>query len=105
MSGISTHILDIAAGCPAPGITVRLFLGDRELTAAVTNEEGRVQTLLPPGTPLSAGTYRIVFAVASYWPDGFYPEVSVTFLVKDPQSHYHVPLLISPFGFTTYRGS
>ena len=105
MSGISTHVLDTAAGRPAAGITIRLFLGDRELAAAVTNEEGRVQALLPPDVPLSVGTYRIVFAVASRWPDGFYPEVSVTFSVRDPGSHYHVPLLISPFGFTTYRGS
>ncbi len=105
MSGISTHILDTSVGRPAVGIAVRLFRGDRELAAAVTNEEGRVQTLLPPGAPLAVGIYRIVFAVASRWPDGFYPEVSVTFSVTDPASHYHVPLLISPFGFTTYRGS
>ena len=105
MSGISTHVLDTALGRPAAGIAIRLFLGDRELAAAVTNEEGRVQTLLPLDVPLSVGTYRIIFAVASRWPDGFYPEVSVTFSVKDPGSHYHVPLLISPFGFTTYRGS
>lgn len=105
MSGISTHILDIAAGRPAAGITVRLFLGERVLATAVTNEEGRVQALLPSGVPLSKNIYRIVFDVASHWPDGFYPEVSLTFSVKDPGSHYHVPLLISPFGFTTYRGS
>jgi 5-hydroxyisourate hydrolase len=105
MSGISTHILDTAVGRPAAGITVQLFFNDRKLGSSVTNEEGRVQALLPPGVPLSAGTYRIVFAVAARWPDGFYPEVSVTFSVKDAGSHYHVPLLISPFGFTTYRGS
>jgi 5-hydroxyisourate hydrolase len=105
MSGISTHILDTAAGRPATGIAVRLFLGDRQLTAAVTNEDGRVQALLPPDVPLSVGTYKVVFDVASRWPDGFYPEVSITFSVKDAGSHYHLPLLISPFGFTTYRGS
>jgi 5-hydroxyisourate hydrolase len=105
MSGISTHILDTSVGRPAAGITVRLFLSDRELATAVTNKDGRVQSLLPPDISLAAGTYRIVFDVASRWPDGFYPEVSVTFSVKDTNSHYHVPLLISPFGFTTYRGS
>ena len=105
MSGISTHILDTAAGRPAAGIAVQLFFGGREVGTSVTNEDGRIGALLPPGVPLSVGTYKIVFAVASHWPDGFYPEVSVTFSVKDPGSHYHVPLLISPFGFTTYRGS
>ena len=105
MSGISTHILDTALGRPAAGIAVRLFLNDRELAATVTNQDGRVPALLPPGAALSSGVYRIVFDTAARWPDGFYPEVSVTFSVKDPGSHYHVPLLISPFGFTTYRGS
>ena len=105
MSGISTHILDTAAGCPAAGIAVQLFFDDRKLAAAVTNADGRIQALMPPDVPLSAGIYKIVFAVGGRWPDGFYPEVSVTFLVNDPGLHYHVPLLISPFGFTTYRGS
>jgi 5-hydroxyisourate hydrolase len=105
MSGISTHILDTTVGRPAAGIPVRLFFQDQELATAVTNEDGRIQALLPPDVSLSVGTYRIVFAMESRWPDSFYPEVSVTFSVKDAGSHYHVPLLISPFGFTTYRGS
>lgn len=105
MSGISTHVLDTAAGRPVAGIIVRLFWSDQELSAAVTNEDGRVPALLPPDVRLTGGTYRIIFAVGSRWPEAFYPEVSITFLVKDPQSHYHIPLLISPFGYTTYRGS
>jgi 5-hydroxyisourate hydrolase len=64
-----------------------------------------VAALLPSDLSLSIGTYRITFEVGAHWPETFYPEVSVTFSVKDPASHYHIPLLISPFGFTTYRGS
>lgn len=105
MSGISTHILDTAAGRPACGIRVHLYREGEELTSAFTNEDGRVPALLPETTPLTAGRYRITFEVGALWPESFYPEVSVTFWIKDSRSHYHVPLLISPFGFTTYRGS
>jgi 5-hydroxyisourate hydrolase len=105
MSGISTHILDTAAGQPASDIQVHLYRGGKKLNSAITNQDGRVPALLPPDVPLLAGTYRICFEVGTRWPDGFYPEVSVTFSVQDPKSHYHVPLLISPYGFTTYRGS
>lgn len=105
MSGISTHILDTAAGCPAAGIQVHLYREGEELASAWTNVDGRIPALLPPGTPLVAGQYRIVFDVGTRWSDGFYPEVTVTFWVKNPESNYHIPLLISPFGFTTYRGS
>lgn len=105
MSGISTHILDTAAGLPAQGIRVRLFRGTEEVALATTNEDGRVGALLPKGVSLLTGTYRITFEVGVHWPETFYPEVSITFSVKDSASHYHIPLLISPFGFTTYRGS
>ena len=105
MSGISTHILDTAAGIPAAGIQVHLFRGTDELASETTNKDGRVAALLPTNAALLAGTYRITFDVGARWPEAFYPEVSVTFSVKDPRSHYHIPLLISPFGFTTYRGS
>jgi 5-hydroxyisourate hydrolase len=105
MSGISTHILDTAAGCPVSGIQVHLYREDEKLNSAITNPDGRVSALLPANVPLVPGTYRILFEVGTRWPEGFYPEVSVTFLVKDPESHYHVPLLISPYAFTTYRGS
>jgi|SRR3954449_9259820 len=105
MSGISTHILDTAAGRPASGIQVHLYRDGEELASAWTNADGRIAALLPPETPLVSGQYRILFDVGSRWPEGFYPEVAVTFWVKKPESNYHIPLLISPFGFTTYRGS
>src|ERR1700730_1836251 len=101
MSRISTPILDTAAGRPASGVAVSLFLGDRQIGSGITDKDGRCANLL---SEVTAGTYRIVFEIASYFADGFYPEVSVAFVVRDPAAHYHVPLLISPFGYTTYRG-
>jgi 5-hydroxyisourate hydrolase len=103
-SGISTHVLDTAAGHPASGIPVHLWRDGAEIGSSVTDQNGRCGALMP-GRSLAPGTYRLVFDVAAYFPDGFYPEVSITFQVFDPDSHYHVPLLLSPFGFTTYRGS
>jgi 5-hydroxyisourate hydrolase len=103
MSGISTHVLDTVAGCPAAGIIIRLFQAERQVGQGVTNANGRCNDLL--AEPLETGAYRIVFEISARFPDGFYPEVGITFLVRDPTAHYHVPLLISPFGFTTYRGS
>jgi len=105
MSGISTHILDTAIGRPAAGIRVRLYREGEELASALTNADGRVPALLPKDTSLATGKYRITFDVGACWSESFYPEVSVTFWVKDVESHYHIPLLMSPFGFTTYRGS
>jgi 5-hydroxyisourate hydrolase len=103
MSGISTHVLDTAAGKPAAGIAVHLWWEGAEMGSAVTDQNGRCPELLTG--VLRAGSYRLVFDVAAYFPDGFYPEISITFRVNDINSHYHVPLLLSPFGFTTYRGS
>ncbi len=105
MSGISTHVLDTAAGRPAAGMPVHLFYRNREIGAGITDANGRCSTLLKNDTKLETGVYRIVFDVASRFPDGFYPEVSVTFRVADSSQHYHVPLLLSPFGYSTYRGS
>lgn len=105
MSGISTHILNTAAGKPAANVRVRLFQSEREVSSDLTNADGRCAALLPNDIELTPGIYRIVFEVASCFPDAFYPEVSVTFQVRDESAHYHVPLLISPFGYTTYRGS
>lgn len=103
MSGISTHVLDTAAGKPAAGIAVHLLLDGAEIGSAVTDQNGRCAALF--SGVLQTGLYRIVFDVATYFPDGFYPEISISFQVKEANSHYHVPLLLSPFGFTTYRGS
>jgi 5-hydroxyisourate hydrolase len=113
MSAITTHVLDTARGRPAAGIPVALEgRTGREWLAigtGVTDTDGRCRTLLAPGAALVAGIYRLTFDTASYFAsDGvqsFYPEVRVTFEVRDPQQHYHVPLLISPYGYTTYRGS
>ncbi|MBS1149611.1 MAG: 5-Hydroxyisourate Hydrolase [Myxococcaceae bacterium] len=109
--GISTHILDTTKGKPAPGVTVWLELLDgatwRRVGEGVTNEDGRVKPLL--GTIPRAGTYRIHFEVADYFrqqhQDAFFPSVTIAFTVRAVEEHYHVPLLLNPFGYSTYRGS
>jgi 5-hydroxyisourate hydrolase len=113
MSGLSTHVLDTAVGRPAAGIAVRLEVeegGDwRELAAHATDADGRVSPLLPAGTALAAATYRLTFDVAAYLAarggSGFYPYVTIVFTVRDAAQHHHVPLLLSPYGYSTYRGS
>lgn len=113
MSPITTHILDTALGRPAAGVAVSLAF-QREgawlpLGSGQTDGDGRLRTLLPDGHALQPGHYRISFAVGAYHAAlgqaGFFPEVTLDFLVVDPAQHYHVPLLLSPFGFSTYRGS
>jgi 5-hydroxyisourate hydrolase len=112
MSGITTHVLDTARGKPASGVPVVLEIrgedGWRELGRAETDGDGRAR-LLPEGAGLIPGTYRITFATAAYFRDqgveGFYPEAAVVFDVRDAAQHYHVPLLLSPYGYSTYRGS
>jgi 5-hydroxyisourate hydrolase len=111
-SPITTHVLDTAAGVPAKGIRItcaQLREGEfAEVAAGVTDADGRITDLLEPGS-LAAGTYRMTFEVGAYHEGhgmkGFYPEVSVTFDVEKTDEHYHVPLLLSPFGYSTYRGS
>lgn len=114
MSGLSTHVLDTSLGRPAAGIEVTASsqLPDgswRELSRGATDADGRVRELLPPGTSLAAGTYRLRFALDSYFRqrgvEAFYPQASIVFTVREPAGHHHVPLLLSPFGYTTYRGS
>lgn len=107
MSTISTHVLDTSSGCPAEGIKVTLERGAEILATGLTNADGRV-----PGFPgvgvLSEGAYRLRFLVAEYFArdrrETFYPEITVNFRVGT-EEHYHVPLLLSPFGYSTYRGS
>ncbi|MFE8599467.1 hydroxyisourate hydrolase [Archangium violaceum] len=109
--GISTHILDTSRGRPAEGVTVKLSVWQdgnwAELARGVTNPDGRVKPLLE--TISAAGVYRLSFEVAPYFArlgiDSFYPAVSVEFRVNVPSEHYHVPLLLNPFGYSTYRGS
>ena len=113
MSNLSTHILDTALGRPAAGLPVRLEIeadgGWREVAKGSTNADGRVVPLLPAGTALAAATYRLTFDVAAYFGAAgvasFFPSVAITFEVRDADQHHHVPLLLSPFGYTTYRGS
>ena len=108
MSSISTHILDTARGAPAAGVHAWLETQTANdwsvLGSGVTNNDGRIASFVGEGTPLAPGVYRLRFDVGSYQ-DGFYPEVIVTFRVENASQHYHVPLLLSPFGYSTYRGS
>ncbi len=110
MSGITTHILDTARGCPAAGVPIRLDLWDGTWTTlgeGVTNADGRLPGLLE-GAPV-AGRYRMTFETGEYFEalgvEGFYPYAQVVFDLFDVDSQYHVPLLLSPFGYSTYRGS
>lgn len=113
MSAITTHILDVSAGVPAHGVPVVLErqTGTHWETVGegVTDADGRARDLLAPDAGLLAGDYRLVFDTETYFArrqiEGFYPRVAVEFTVRDADSHYHVPLLLSPFGYSTYRGS
>jgi 5-hydroxyisourate hydrolase len=108
MSTLSTHVLDTALGKPARGIRVTLTRGDEVLGSAVTDDDGRVREFPPMRGGPEPGEYRLRFAVAEYFAatkrDAFYTEIVIAFRVAD-DSHYHVPLLLSPFGYSTYRGS
>jgi 5-hydroxyisourate hydrolase len=95
---VSTHVLDATAGRPLAGIGIRLE-HDATVAEARTDEDGRVASLPTAGT----GVYRLVFDLDGR--SGFYPEVVITFRVTDAAAHYHVPLLLSPFAYSTYRGS
>jgi 5-hydroxyisourate hydrolase len=108
MSYITAHVLDAAAGVPAAGVTVRLASADGARVAeAVTNDDGRVGDLGPDR--LDPGVYQVTFGSGDYFAarkvDSFHPEVSVLFTVAADQAHYHIPLLLSPYSYTTYRGS
>ncbi|MGH8934877.1 MAG: hydroxyisourate hydrolase [Acidimicrobiia bacterium] len=106
---ITTHVLDISRGRAAAGISVRLEVragqGWRELGSGATDEDGRSRDLA--SQPIERGTYRLTFDTSGYYQDkgSLYPEVAIIFRVDDPAQHYHLPLLLSPFGYTTYRGS
>lgn len=114
MARISTHVLDIAQGQPAKGIPVRLerqALGGnwQLLASAHTDQDGRCVQLLPDNEALNIGVYRLGFDTAAYFAarkvDGFYPLVEITFQIRNAEQHFHIPLLLSPHGYTTYRGS
>jgi 5-hydroxyisourate hydrolase len=108
VSTVTTHVLDTALGQPAAGMAVRLERADgTPVGAGVTGADGRVGDLGPDS--LTAGAYRIWFGTGDYFArDGrraFYPEVTVTFAIEEDGGHYHVPLTLSPFAYSTYRGS
>ncbi len=104
---ITTHVLDTAAGKPGRGIAVeleRIEHGQWHLVGGgITDDDGRLRTLTPQG-PVPTGTYRIRFQTGQYG-SPFFPVVEIQFVVADGAQHYHVPLLLSPYGFQTYRGS
>lgn len=113
MSGITTHILDTSVGRPAAGVPVTLSVPDgaggwQKRTRVRTDEDGRARLNEPDSLP-TAGDYRLTFEVADYLAaragEIFYPKVEVHFRLSDPAEHHHVPLLLSPFGYSTYRGS
>jgi 5-hydroxyisourate hydrolase len=108
MSTISTHVLDSAQGRPASGVGVRLESADgAEIASGRTDADGRIADLGP--SDLVAGAYRLVFNTGGYFAvtgqSVFYPEVIIVFAITDPFEHYHVPLLLAPFAYSTYRGS
>jgi 5-hydroxyisourate hydrolase len=102
---LSTHVLDAALGRPAAGVAVRLEREGSVVAEAVTDADGRVREL----GELAAGVHRLTFDTGAYFAasgrDAFYPEVTVAFTVTDPDEHHHVPLLLSPYAYSTYRGS
>jgi 5-hydroxyisourate hydrolase len=113
MTRLTTHILDTAHGRPAAGVAVRLSRGGEAVALARTNADGRCDAPLLAGDAFQAGRYRLEFEVGAYFrglgvalPDpAFLETVVLDFGVADANQHYHVPLLVSPFGYSTYRGS
>jgi 5-hydroxyisourate hydrolase len=114
MSTISTHILDTSRGTPASGVAVTLEVQNVDetwnpLSEAWTDEDGRIKPFFLVDSHLEAGIYRLTFDIEGYFSGldvrTFYPQVAVIFTIEDSTQHYHIPLLISPFGYSTYRGS
>lgn len=113
MSAITTYILDTMSGCPATGIQAILerkthSVGWQTIAEGITDTDGRINDLLSRNDVFLPGHYRFVIETGPYYllksVDCFFPQITVSFVVKDPRQHYHVPLLLSPFGYTVYRG-
>jgi 5-hydroxyisourate hydrolase len=110
---LTTHVLDTASGLPAAGMTVELFRLDGDarthLVTMVTNDDGRTDSPILPADAFVTGKYELVFQAGAYFARGedisFLDDIPIRFGINDPASHYHVPLLVSPFSFSTYRGS
>ena len=110
MGKLTTHVLDTARGKPGAGIAVELYRLDNEtgtlLARTTTNRDGRTDAPLLEGAGFRTGTYQLVFRIGAYFAgEGFLDVVPIRFTVADAAAHYHVPLLCSPWGYTTYRGS
>lgn len=113
MSQITTHVLDTSKGLPAEGITIKLQkpVGEdrwEDIASGITNNDGRIPNFLPADKVVAPGIYRMYFETKPYFEKqgikGFYPYVPIVFEIHDTE-HYHVPLLLNPFGISTYRGS
>jgi 5-hydroxyisourate hydrolase len=113
MSQITTHILDTTRGLPAQNVPITLYAQKnnawQELATGITNADGRIAGLLNDDVVLASGIYRMHFATKSYFDanneQGFYPYVDIVFELDESNSHYHIPLLLTAFGYSTYRGS
>ena len=114
MNSITTHVLDTARGRPAAGVPITLEhrVDDgawAPVGSGVTDDDGRLRTLVPAAMRLVVGVYRLTFDTDLYFSslgvEGFFPEAVIVFHVRDAGQHHHVPLLLSPFGLSTYRGS
>ena len=114
MSAITTHILDTSLGLPGAGVRVVLEREThpadwQEVADGTTDEDGRINDLLSVDEVFPLGHYRLVFNTGAYFLmrdiECFFPQITISFVVKDENQHYHVPLLLSPFGYSTYRGS
>jgi 5-hydroxyisourate hydrolase len=101
MAGITTHVLDTATGRPAAGMRITLTLDDQVIFQGLTDANGRAHL----AEQTERGIYRLTFDTGNYNPDGFFPVVPIVFRIEETEQHYHVPLLLSPFGYSTYRGS
>jgi len=110
---LSVHVLNLQDGLPSPAVTVTLEKKEGEtwqaLNKGVTNEQGRISDLYPQGKALEKGLYRVTFKTGEWFEKhkmkSFFPEVPVVFEVDGSVPHYHIPLLLSPYGFSTYRGN
>ena len=114
MSPITTHVLDTSQGCPGANIRIRLEQQQsdktwQEIASGSTNSDGRIANLIQEDEMINSGVYRMLFETGPYFEQQgtayFYPEIGVRFLLNHTEQHYHVPLLLSPFGYSTYRGS
>jgi 5-hydroxyisourate hydrolase len=113
MGRLTTHVLDTAAGKPAAGLVIELWAGDRKLRTMTTNGDGRVDAPLLEGAEMKPGAYELRFFAGNYLRKSgaaltdppFLDVIPIRFGIADPFGHYHLPLLLSPYGYSTYRGS